>query len=322
MKRKILGHLGLVAMFGGLVVPLALAARGGAPVQLPNVDLPPGKSLTITFDVTINPQPPGVHQVANQGSVTGDGVGPVLTDDPDTADASDPTITDVIVPTPTATPTSTATPTATPTETPTLVATATPSPLCGRADGCFAWEMLSADASVSGEIRFRWRVTNNCTTPLARADFRFLFEGLVIGTDGEQYTAPSGRVYQLDIIGAPHPGVNFLPVGAALQPGDSGIFRVPCGGLDAARGRGAVEHRNDDRKRDRSDLPPRRAVLRAAGAATRAVATGQRDDAIADRSGRQRVAGGPSVPTKVLQQAGGVSPGPSAMGRARQRFRA
>ena len=31
-------------------------------------------------------------------------------------------------------------------------------------------------------------------------------------------------MYQLDIIGAPHPGVNFLPVGAALQPGDSEIF--------------------------------------------------------------------------------------------------
>lgn len=65
--------------------------------------LPAGKSITVTFRVTINnPLPGGVCQLANQGEVAGSNFSSVLTDDPDTTSASDPTVTLLdTVPTPT-----------------------------------------------------------------------------------------------------------------------------------------------------------------------------------------------------------------------------
>src|SRR5262249_45412482 len=56
--------------------------------------LPAGKSVTITFDVTINSSlPSSVTQVVNQGSISGSNFATLLTDDPDTAAPADPTIT-------------------------------------------------------------------------------------------------------------------------------------------------------------------------------------------------------------------------------------
>src|SRR3954447_19557331 len=55
--------------------------------------IPPGGTVTITFDVTINPSfPANTASVTNQGSVTGTGFGPILTDDPTTLTANDPTV--------------------------------------------------------------------------------------------------------------------------------------------------------------------------------------------------------------------------------------
>ncbi|MCB1050713.1 MAG: DUF11 domain-containing protein, partial [Acidobacteria bacterium] len=60
-------------------------------VQIGSV--PAASSITLRFDVTLeNPKPAGVNQVANQGLFTSDG-GDVPTDDPDTPDVDDPTIT-------------------------------------------------------------------------------------------------------------------------------------------------------------------------------------------------------------------------------------
>jgi hypothetical protein len=220
VKRNRIGRSGLWATFGGLVLSSwAWAQRGSVGgVQLNALDLPPGKSFTVSFDVTINPLPPGLHQVSNQGTVTADGPISVLTDDPDTGQADDPTITGVFMPTPTPTPTATSTPTPSPTP------THTPASLCSRPDGCFNWELLEVDPSVPEELRFRWRLTNNCTSALAKADFRFRFAGLVIGMDGDEYAAPSGRRYLVDIIGPPHPGVNYFPIGAGLPPGEAEDF--------------------------------------------------------------------------------------------------
>jgi uncharacterized repeat protein (TIGR01451 family) len=53
-----------------------------------------GGTATITFEVTIvDPVPPGVTQVANQGTVSGDHFADRLTDDPATPEADDPTVT-------------------------------------------------------------------------------------------------------------------------------------------------------------------------------------------------------------------------------------
>ncbi|HEU4386686.1 MAG TPA: hypothetical protein VFV34_02735, partial [Blastocatellia bacterium] len=57
--------------------------------------IPAGKSVTLTFRVTINTPvtPAGTTQVCNQGTVTADTISPVLTNDPDTAAPNDPTCT-------------------------------------------------------------------------------------------------------------------------------------------------------------------------------------------------------------------------------------
>jgi uncharacterized repeat protein (TIGR01451 family) len=58
------------------------------------------QQVTITFEVTIaDPLPDGVTQVANQGIVTSSNTPSVLTDDPDTGDPDDPTVTP-LTPTP------------------------------------------------------------------------------------------------------------------------------------------------------------------------------------------------------------------------------
>ncbi len=56
--------------------------------------LPAGKSMTITFQVTID-TPFNATQVSNQGTVTGGNFAPVVTDDPDTGAFGDPTVTPV-----------------------------------------------------------------------------------------------------------------------------------------------------------------------------------------------------------------------------------
>ncbi len=56
-----------------------------------------GGSVTIQFDVTVNnPFPPGVTQIACQGTVTGSNISPTPTDDPDTGTPNDPTVTPVV----------------------------------------------------------------------------------------------------------------------------------------------------------------------------------------------------------------------------------
>ncbi len=61
--------------------------------------LPAGKDVTIVFDVTVNsPLDVAVNSLSNQGTVSGDNFSNVLTDDPDTAAASDATRTDADTP--------------------------------------------------------------------------------------------------------------------------------------------------------------------------------------------------------------------------------
>jgi len=61
--------------------------------------LPAGKTITITFNVTINnPFGGATNQVSNQGEVTADGGISVLTDDPDVGGTADPTVTIVNLP--------------------------------------------------------------------------------------------------------------------------------------------------------------------------------------------------------------------------------
>ncbi|HJZ47590.1 MAG TPA: CARDB domain-containing protein, partial [Roseiflexaceae bacterium] len=70
------------------------AAPQAASFPLTIGTLPAGKSVTITFDVTINSSlPSSVTQVVNQGSISGSNFANVLTDDPGTAAPADATIT-------------------------------------------------------------------------------------------------------------------------------------------------------------------------------------------------------------------------------------
>ena len=71
--------------------------RLAGPITMNIGKLPVGKSVTITFNATINdPLPAGTNQISNQGTVSGDNFDNVLTDDPDAAGAFDTTKTLVI----------------------------------------------------------------------------------------------------------------------------------------------------------------------------------------------------------------------------------
>src|ERR1051325_2871204 len=64
---------------------------GSAQVARTIGTLPPGGTVTISFDVTINTNfPANTSTVTNQGSVSGTGFGPILTDDPAVGGGSDP----------------------------------------------------------------------------------------------------------------------------------------------------------------------------------------------------------------------------------------
>src|SRR5262245_4628046 len=73
--------------------PAALPAGTITPVSLGTLN--PGQVVVLTFDVTINTSFSGA-QVANQGSVAADGGIDVLPEDPGTAAANDPTVTQVV----------------------------------------------------------------------------------------------------------------------------------------------------------------------------------------------------------------------------------
>jgi uncharacterized repeat protein (TIGR01451 family) len=74
--------------------------ESGETVNLTIGTLPPGKSITITFEVTVDsPLPAGTTQICNQGIVSGSNFVDELTDDPDVGGVADPTCTDVDVPT-------------------------------------------------------------------------------------------------------------------------------------------------------------------------------------------------------------------------------
>jgi len=67
---------------------------GSPPISVALGDLPPGgAAVTISFAVMVNgPLPPNITQVANQGTVSGDNVVSLVTDDPNTVAVNDATI--------------------------------------------------------------------------------------------------------------------------------------------------------------------------------------------------------------------------------------
>src|SRR5262249_44977502 len=69
-----------------------LQPQSGETVSVPVGPLPQNKSVIIKYSVTVN-NPPAAAQVSTQGTVTATGITPVLTDDPDTGTAGDPTVT-------------------------------------------------------------------------------------------------------------------------------------------------------------------------------------------------------------------------------------
>jgi uncharacterized repeat protein (TIGR01451 family) len=60
--------------------------------------LPAGKTVHITFLVTVNVPFGGTNQVSNQGTVSGDNFADVLTDDPAASGSADPTVTPILTP--------------------------------------------------------------------------------------------------------------------------------------------------------------------------------------------------------------------------------
>jgi uncharacterized repeat protein (TIGR01451 family) len=70
---------------------------GAPPVTVDIGAIPPGAQVTISYDVRVNsPLPAGVSEVVNQGTLTGENVPGIRSDDPDTPASDDPTRTPLI----------------------------------------------------------------------------------------------------------------------------------------------------------------------------------------------------------------------------------
>lgn len=74
------------------------AAFSGETVNASIGTLQAGKTVHVTFQVTINNPFGGTDHVSNQGTVSGDNFSPVLTDDPAAGGSTDPTVTPVLTP--------------------------------------------------------------------------------------------------------------------------------------------------------------------------------------------------------------------------------
>jgi hypothetical protein len=223
------------------------------PVTVQVGQLSDGDVVTITWQVI----PIDGLSISTQAALTcAQAEAGFVSDDPDTPEPDDPTVTPLgqptatptvtatatptetptatatptATPTATATPTETATPTATPTGTPTATATSTPTvtptpgPSCSRADDCFLWEMLDADFEDPSSATFTWRLTNSCTDPLALADFRFV-PGATVTDPTTTYTSPLGREYTVQLIDGTHGGLAFTPSdGDPISGGEFDLF--------------------------------------------------------------------------------------------------
>lgn len=78
--------------------PVPLAPNAGETIS-PNIGtIPAGKSVTITYQVTVNTPYLGGSNVSNQGTVSGSNFSSVLTDDPAVGGANDPTLTPIKAP--------------------------------------------------------------------------------------------------------------------------------------------------------------------------------------------------------------------------------
>ncbi|HEV8578898.1 MAG TPA: Calx-beta domain-containing protein [Thermoanaerobaculia bacterium] len=83
-------------LVAGSILASQGSVTGSDPVAVAMGSLAPGALATVSFEVTIDhPFPAGVAAVANQGQVTATGLAAVATDDPDTAQAGDATVTPV-----------------------------------------------------------------------------------------------------------------------------------------------------------------------------------------------------------------------------------
>jgi uncharacterized repeat protein (TIGR01451 family) len=86
---------GLARVLAQLIIPTATAANtwdDAAPLDIGT--LPAGKTITLTFEMTVNaPLPAGIDEVVNQATIVGDTLAPIVTDDPATGTPDDPTAT-------------------------------------------------------------------------------------------------------------------------------------------------------------------------------------------------------------------------------------
>jgi hypothetical protein len=83
-------------LLAALLLFVGSAFAAGETVNLNIGTLPPGKSITITYDVMVNANLPlGANSVTQQGTVSGSNFSDAVSDDPDTTEPGDPTVTPI-----------------------------------------------------------------------------------------------------------------------------------------------------------------------------------------------------------------------------------
>jgi hypothetical protein len=85
-----------LCMLAALLLFVGSAFAAGETVSIDIGPLPAGKSVTFTYDVMVNANLPlGTNSVTQQGTVSGSNFDSAASDDPDTAEAGDPTLTPI-----------------------------------------------------------------------------------------------------------------------------------------------------------------------------------------------------------------------------------
>ncbi|MBI2567734.1 MAG: DUF11 domain-containing protein [Candidatus Schekmanbacteria bacterium] len=115
--------------------------------------------------------------------------------------------------------------------------------LCELMSGCFSWELVEGDMEADRtRVRFSWRLTNHCESPLAEAVFRFDPDGEIVApADGSAYTSAGGATYTVAYVTTPRRGIVFRPQQTGISGGSSDTFVFHA---DAVRLFASTELRN------------------------------------------------------------------------------
>jgi len=202
---------------------VAQTAQTNASIAFPAANgtftLPAGKSITLTYQVTINsPAPAG--SVSNQGSVVGSNFSTVLTDDPSTAAPNDATVTRIDQPS-------------------TTTLSSTPNPSLQGQSVHVAATVSGAAGTPSGSVQFKDNGANlggsvTLVNGVASADVTTLSLGVhtitAVYSGDSVYDPSTGTLSPDQTVNGQAPTITTQPADQTVNAGDTATFSAAASG--------------------------------------------------------------------------------------------